>query len=455
MDEAPSLKLPANLLFVAEQLSGYNRNRFRIEPNSADTATAGRIVTINLPENALIDMNSVRFHFDADAGHNGDVVGLLPENADAFISNLEVYINGIQVQQSSQDYNMIAHTLRLGGWNRDCQRSKGRLVNHSQIFGAVANANAFGGTTGVGEKASLVIDQWAGFLNQVSTRFLPTSLLGQIQIRMTLAPNAILSGCTDALTAKALGATAIATPPTYTLSNMYFTVDSIVVPDAYNQLLRNQLSSSVLPLNYNEYYTFSSPNAAGGTLSNRFNLASGCIDKIMAVNRADEYNVFGSAVDLTTTDTFTSPIQAIDNMLVGKYFASYSNKLAAERDSEDGSLRYNFNVNNVQYPQYEARNSDAMADVAYTCDKVGMKTEGHLITSPTAFCRGQALYTLQLNHPGMGLRCQSGYNSRGINSTFGFTMKGLNPTSKKESLVIVTTTAQMRIASGRSLAISF
>ena len=142
-------------------------------------------------------------------------------------------------------------------------------------------------------------------------------------------------------------------------------------------------------------------------------------------------------------------------MLVGKYFASYSNKLAAERDCEDGSLRYNFNVNNVQYPQYEARNSDAMADVAYTCDKVGMKTEGHLITSPTAFCRGQALYTLQLNHPGMGLRCQSGYNSRGINSTFGFTMKGLDATSKKESLVIVTTTAQMRIASGRSLAISF
>ena len=163
------------------------------------------------------------------------------------------------------------------------------------------------------------------------------------------------------------------------------------------------------------------------------------------------------AIDLTTTSTFTSPLQALGNKLVGKYFASYSNKNLTERDSEDGTLRYNFNVNNVQYPQYEAPNSDAMADVAYTCDKVGIKTEGHLIASPTAFCRGQALYTLQLNHPGMGLRCQSGYNSRGINSTFGFTMKGLESTAgtHKESLVIVTTTAQMRIASGRSLAISF
>ena len=456
MDEAPSLKLPANLLFVAEQLSGYNRNRFRIEPTSSAEATAGRIITINLPENALIDMNSIRFHFDADAGYNGTTVGLLPESADAFISNLEVYINGIQVQQSSQDYNMIAHTLRLGGWNRDCQRSKGRLVNHSQIYGDVAKTNPFGGTSAVGEKASLVIDQWAGFLNQVSTRFLPTSLLGQIQIRITLAPNAVLSGCTAAKTADKLDAPAIGTPPSYTLSEMFFTVDSIVVPDAYNQLLRNQLSSSVLPLNYNEYYTFNSPNAAGATLSNRFNLASGCIDKISAVNRESAYNVFGSAIDLAVDTTLTSPIQAIDNKLVGKYFASYSNKVDTERDSEDGTLRYNFNVNNVQYPQYEARNSDAMADVAYTCDKVGLKTEGHLITSPTAFCRGQALYTLQLNHPGMGLRCQSGYNSRGINSTLGFTMKGLDKAStKKDSLVIVTTTAQLRIASGRSLAISF
>jgi len=457
MDEAPSLKLPANLLFVAEQLSGYNRNRFRIEPTSATEATAGRIITINLPENALIDMNSIRFHFDADAGHNGNTVGLLPEFADAFISNLEVYINGIQVQQSSQDYNMIAHTLRLGGWNQDCQQSKGRLVNHAQIYGDKAETHAFGDVSGVGEIASLVIDQWAGFLNQVSTRFLPTSLLGQIQIRITLAPNAILSGCSASNTAVDLSAAEVATPPSYTLTNMYFTVDSIVVPDAYNQLLRNQLSSSVLPLNYNEYYTFNSPNTAGATLSNRFNLASGCIDKIMAVNRANDYNVFGEAIDLSTKATLTSPLDARGNKLVGKYFASYSNKLQTERDSEDGTLRYNFNVNNVQYPQYEARNSDAMADVAYTCDKVGMKTEGHLISSPTAFCRGQALYTLQLNHPGMGLRCQSGYNSRGINSTFGFTMKGLEPGAgtNKESLVIVTTTAQMRIASGRSLAISF
>ena len=113
MEEETPTKLPANLLFVAEQLSHYNRNRFRIEPTSSDTGKAGRIVTVNLPENALLDSASIRFHFDADAGYSSKIAGLLPENADAFISNLEVYVNGIQVQQSAQEYNTIAHALRI------------------------------------------------------------------------------------------------------------------------------------------------------------------------------------------------------------------------------------------------------------------------------------------------------------------------------------------------------
>ena len=161
--EEPTTKLPGNLLFVAEQLSHYNRNRFKIEPTGSSEGKAGQIVTINLPENALLDSASIRFHFDADAGKGTDVAGLLPEHADAFIGNLEVYVNGIQVQQSAQEYNTIAHALRLGGKSQDNQRTKGRLVNHAAIYGDASN-----GTLGIvpgssGEKASLVIDEWAGF----------------------------------------------------------------------------------------------------------------------------------------------------------------------------------------------------------------------------------------------------------------------------------------------------
>ena len=449
MDE-PTTKLPGNLLFVAEQLSHYNRNRFKIEPTGSDTGKAGQIVTINLPENCLLDSASIRWHFHADAGHaTGGVAGLLPENADAFVGNLEVYVNGIQVQQSAQEYNTIAHALRLGGQSQASQQTKGRLVNHSAIYADMSNA-ALGIAPGSsGEKASLVVDSWAGFLNQVSTRFINTQILGNIQIRLTLASNAVLSAC---LTNKKADDVALndAEAPKYTLSNMYFTVDSIVVPDAYNQLLRNQLAHSVLPLNYNEYYTFVVPHTAGTHVKNTFSLASGSIDKLMALNRVHDYDTFGAAIDISGR----SPLETIGNKLVGKYFASSSFKADADTDFEDGALRWSWSVNNCKYPQYDATNSEAMADVAYTCDKVGFGADGILVSSPGAFCNGLAIYSLQLNHPGLGLKCQSGYNSRGINSTLSFNMTGLK-SSAKNSIVVACTTAQMRIGSGKSVAVSF
>ena len=52
MDE-PSTKLPSNLLFIAEHLAGYNRNRLKVKSNGSSTASSGRIVTFNVPENAL------------------------------------------------------------------------------------------------------------------------------------------------------------------------------------------------------------------------------------------------------------------------------------------------------------------------------------------------------------------------------------------------------------------
>ena len=56
--------LPKDVAFAAARMSNYNRNRFRLETVSSETASPGRIVTVNLPENALLDMRSFKFHFD-------------------------------------------------------------------------------------------------------------------------------------------------------------------------------------------------------------------------------------------------------------------------------------------------------------------------------------------------------------------------------------------------------
>jgi hypothetical protein len=57
--------LPENVRYMVDSMSQYSRNRFRLETVSAETASAGRIITVNLPEGACLDMSSFRFHFDA------------------------------------------------------------------------------------------------------------------------------------------------------------------------------------------------------------------------------------------------------------------------------------------------------------------------------------------------------------------------------------------------------
>lgn len=473
--------LPANLMFGASVLSSYNRNRFRLETTSADTAREGRIVTINLPENALLDMKSFRFFFDCAAGSagtgNDKVYGLLPANASSLISRVEVYINGVQVQQGTSEYNTIYNMLNLGRNSQDSVRTKSRLLNHSAIYtGAGSTLSTLLTTLGAdnGETSTLCVDNWLGFLNETSTRFLPTDLLGQIQVRLTFAPNSVLSavaalGASNSAILSATQTTAAASLA-YNISNMYFTIDSIVVGDTYNQLLRNKLmgAGSFLPLNYKEYYTFSQEGIASTSYTNRFSLSAGSIDKLYAVQRGSKgnwkYDVIGPATcNVPAAADGVSSLEHIGDVLTGKYFTFVSGKGGAS-DMTDGNFRYQWSINNVQHPQYLARASEAMADLAYTNEKVGFNANGIIPASPSAFCRAMAVFSLQLNHPELGLSVQSGYNSRGINSTMSLSIQGLSSSearggvtadSNVQSLICVETTSQLRISAGKALAVSF
>lgn len=457
-DTMMPMALPHNLEFSASQLAGYSRNRFKLETTSSDTASSGRIVTVNLPQSSIIDLKSFRFFFDANAGtgtasNTSNINGLLPDGAESLISRVEVFINGVQVQQGTTEYNTIARVVNLGGESMDQKRSLGRLGRHEGIYsGDGGNANVFVGGSN-GEVATLCIDNWKGFLGQSATRFLPTDVLGTIQVRLTFAPDAVLSGCISGSNAVDSPLDSATTAPTYSISNMYFTVDTIVVGDAYNEVIRQQMANSYLPLNYKEYYMFINSGITSKSYANRFSLSSGSIDKLYAIQRLSSHNVFGKATDLSPTTTNISGLAAVADEFVGKYFTYETFK--AGNDGVDGDFRYQFFVNNVAMPQYLARNSEAMADTYYTNDKVDLNSFGHLITSPTAFCRGCAVYTLQLNHPGMSLHTMSGYNSRGINSFLTFQVQGMNTVTSKDSVVIAETMAQLRVKPGRAIAVSF
>eukprot|EP00966_Prymnesium_polylepis_P054297 1255392-Prymnesium_polylepis.1 len=124
--------VPANMRMAAARMNSYNRQRFRLETISAETAAANRIVTVNLPENATLSMKSFKLHGDVlttSVGAGADLVyGRLPADAMSLISRVEVYINGIQVQTGSSEYNTVCRLLKIGRSSRDKDGSIDRAL---------------------------------------------------------------------------------------------------------------------------------------------------------------------------------------------------------------------------------------------------------------------------------------------------------------------------------------
>ena len=450
--------LPENVRYMVDSMSQYSRNRFRLETVSAETASAGRIITVNLPEGACLDLSSFRFHFDALTNQNGagaDIVyAKLPNDAaQTLIQRVEVNLNGIAVEQGASEWNTVYAMKKLGEGTIDRASSVDRALSHYEIDSADAV-----------DDESLVVADWCGFLGERSTRFLDISIWGQIQVRITLAPNAVLVPKRTAVPLgtplATAGAQTAADAMSYSLSNIFFTVDSCSLNPIYNKMLRDRLESEdYLPLNYKEQYTFSLDNITSGASTTRFSLSSGSIDRIQGVYRDSNYQSVGLIP------------KAVDNgapgagAFVANYlrFRSYNSSV-----KKAGTFRYNWSLNNVQMPQYSADIMDALADVNYLPDKVGVGSQGTLITSKESFFDGKFVCGQLLSHPTRyGVGVKSGFNSRGINTMMTWNVRGQvipapapapvgeGTTGILSAFVMLDTTAELRAGVGKNIAVLF
>ena len=76
--------LVPNLMFACSQMTDYTRNRYRLDTTSADTSGPGRIITVNLPEAAVLDLKSFRMFFKVD-GITGNSTGVAADKVSAYL----------------------------------------------------------------------------------------------------------------------------------------------------------------------------------------------------------------------------------------------------------------------------------------------------------------------------------------------------------------------------------
>jgi len=423
---------------LSEKMSGFARNRFRLEPQSALSGLrAGNIITATLPENAVLDMKSLRLYMNvvgSTTGAGADTVYAKAPSAEGLIQRVEVFINGVSISANSAEYNTIAQLVKIQDSNVQRDGSMDKAIGNSFLNDDDAPTDE-----------QMCVNRWHNFLNTASCRYVPTEALGAITIRITLADNSVLSGKQDAVDWSAPytpGGQAAADTMSYTVNNVFFTIDSIVPDPVYNVSLRERLSVAPLQINYNEYYSFDQAGITGTNTNNRFALSSQSVDKLFATLRNSDYQTTGKIPTDISYGTLTSS-------WLPNYFRF--------RSYDGGNMSNQFVVNNVSFPQAPSNALETLVNTWYCADKVSEEF-GNLITDRRQFADGYFVAPCILNYPDkeLGVALVSGYDSKGTNAQMVFKIDGLNLGGDTANAMVVAKTTQSLIVDlGRQLSVMY
>lgn len=340
--------------------------------------------------------------------------------------------------------------------------------NHTNVQGNVEGiskiANLTNGENGVGlDTKDFTLYDWRGFFKECSVRYLPTDLVGAVQIQLTLAGAEILPWvgresngglvigdhvALYGLQQNGVGkADTGVRAPSYKLNDLYWTIDTISVDQAYGDMLRGKIAQNgYISLLFKEYYTFSKSAWDGDSDQHRFSLSAGSLDKVYSVIRDSKYNIenhpiksWGSGDHSGYTPMMEFICPSLPYWNYGfPYHHGVADSVVAQSNyamrpswhfDVDGDastkMRYNYKINSVMHPQYDCGARDAIWDCSYGHDNVNGPNAGNQIASRGAWFEHCAIFPCLLNLTDGPLQLMSGYDSRGHSSFIEFNIDGI------------------------------
>ncbi len=359
------------LQYFCERLEGLSVGLFRLEPqNQSSNISPQSIIRFTLPSNALVDIHSFAFHFNAQTNEGaaaGTVSVRLPNKIESLINRVEVSVGGVAVSAGSNFYNVLAHAKAVvDGYEENAG------MGHPEIITTGAGNNYVDGTTLTrGEKptannnvAQFCVNNWCGFLGECEPRVLDSSLMGDIVVTIYLEQASLSTTVSDNvnaagfITSAALGGTL----PTYALNNVYATIRCYSLANGvYDNMIAEQMSSAgSLEIGFKQYFSFRDTN----TGSTRYTVASQSLDRVIVAHHnnanpatttlhpvlATGYNQIGAgnaAGDAARTLDFGKV----------KYLAPYFD--FSEPASASAAL-FEHQLNGAKFPQYRATVEDML-----------------------------------------------------------------------------------------------
>jgi hypothetical protein len=283
--------LPSNVSFFMQRLQGVSTSQFKVNPQSSDNGTSGKILRFELPSNSLVNLKNLRMFFNVSTAGAG---ASLPNDISSLIERVAIYMGGVLVQNNFQHYNVLKHA-KAAIKKSYCNAALGhpnivRSVSyHDGSILANADPEAYGD-----KDDQFCVDNWEGLLGSIEPSIVDTGLMPQITIEITLADDTVCPISEGRVLPDGTGATADhfdkvgSANPTYTLSNISIQVEVLgMATSVLDQIVEQRIASvGYLSLPFKNYYTFTSTH----TGSSRFNVNSASWDRLWLCYRPSTYS---------------------------------------------------------------------------------------------------------------------------------------------------------------------
>ena len=294
--------LSPELMYFASRMSGFSTNIFKLETNNQSSATSSSIISVDLPNNSIINLRSFKLFFSAITTGAG-AGGRLPPVKD-LIERIEVAMGSVVLSQGTNFTNVLSEAKKaLYADHTDA------VLGHPEYIRATSYVNPADTYTGTADEADAntlyCVDEFEGFLGTADPMLFDTSIVPSIKIRFYMASDNVLSnvpgvtlGTASGSFADSAGSASLngaplplapnATKPKYSLSNIHCTIECISLADmTYENMLSSQLSAQGdLEVPYKAYYTFLDTHQG----TSKFSVSASSLDRIFLAWRGADYN---------------------------------------------------------------------------------------------------------------------------------------------------------------------
>lgn len=358
------MSLSPMLEFMVSRLEGLSTNTLRLEvQNQSSNISPQSIIRVTLPQNALLSIPSLAWHFNCQlTGAAGSGVTRLPNGIDHLINRVSVSIGGQDVASGANFYNVLSRCREV---IEGCKLDAG--LEHPEIITTGASNNYVSGVAGdiatnesysaANNSAQFCIKKWNGFLDSCEPKVLSTDLVSDIVVTIFLEQASLSVVAADGVTDASFVLNATAQVPSYTLNNMYFTVKAFSMANGVlDNLYAEQLSQGNLELAFKQYFSFRDTTSS----TMRFSVASQSINRIMVAHHenaspavTEQHPILAAGYNgIGGTDA-----NRVLNFGKVKYIVPYTN--FSEPTTTTKAL-YEWQLNGAKYPMYRATAEDLL-----------------------------------------------------------------------------------------------